>query len=617
MVRLRQRDREDRVESLAEAQDVLLSIAEASEEKTEVTVLLSDGEHRLSSPFTLDAMENPALGRLSVTLAAEEDASPVVHSLIDIPFDAFSPVAGKPYYVCQLKKDGTGEYPRSMDFYLDGERMEMARSRKWRNQPALLREERLGQKKLEGLYIPTDIAEALLGETESARSTLLRMYVQWEHVILHIDAVDPTVRREFGGETYVLLKMGKEFDARYVCGVHYANNTANRPTFITNHLAFLKEKGSYVYDWTTGKLYVIPRTDISKERYSYASLENLISLRGMKNTSLRGITFTGVTSKFVCDNGYLAALFNTERYARRLPHAAVLSRDAIRLSVEDCTFRGFAANGIFLRRRTVGGYVRRCRFENVGMTGVYVGSYDNGYSPVPDPRTVSDELRRKFFDHMSYDIRVEDCYFNHIGYDYPNCNAVHFYLADGVRIRHNTMVGIAFSAVSSGYGWLAHFVPGEFVNVRDVEVSYNRIHNFMDCLRDGGAVYTIGANGETGYGARFNSIHHNYISLADSKDTFRRGIYLDGSTTSWEVYDNVVENVLIPMFNQYHVTEQFTHHVRIDRFYSTTPVDIANNSPHNDSVMLDYYVETDGIEALCEKYPDAKAICEGAGCRLQ
>ena len=230
MVKLICSDMQAQVESLAEAQDVLLSIAEASEEKTEVTVLLSDGEHRLSSPFTLDAMENPALGRLSVTLAAEEDASPVVHSLIDIPFDAFSPVAGKPYYVCQLKKDGTGEYPRSMDFYLDGERMEMARSREWRNPFHLLPEERRGEKPLEGLYIPTDVAEALAdGERDAA---LLRMYVQWEHVILHIDAPDPSVTREFGGETYVLLRMGEEFSSRYVRGIHGANNTNTRPTFI-------------------------------------------------------------------------------------------------------------------------------------------------------------------------------------------------------------------------------------------------------------------------------------------------------------------------------------------------------------------------------------------------
>ena len=238
------------------------------------------------------------------------------------------------------------------------------------------------------------------------------------------------------------------------------------------------------------------------------------------------------------------------------------------------------------------------------------------YYSIPDPRTCTDEERRNVREHTSYNIRVENNYFEHIGYDYPNCNCVHYYLVDGIKVLHNTIIGCAYSGISSGTGWRAHFVPGEFVNVRNVEVAYNRIHNFMDVLRDGAAIYTIGANSVTGYSFRFNSVHHNYISLENSKDHDRRGYYFDGSTTSWEVYDNVVDNSLIPLFNQYHVTEQFTHHIRIDRIYSTTPIDLQNNAPHRDSVLLDYFVETDGIEALCERHPNAKAICEGAGCRL-
>ncbi len=614
MIRIAFENETRSVGTLAEARAVLLSLAEGRKERLDVTLLLSEGEYALSEPFVLNAKENPALSHLAVTVKGEEDARPVVHSLKDLPSDAFIPVEGKPYYVYRMEKDSSGEYPRSCDFYLDGERIEMATSRKWRNQFGLLREHRLGEKELEGLYIPLDIAEAL--SSADCDAALLRMCVQWEHTILHIDTPDPTVTREHEGETYVLLKMGTEFKKRYTCGVHHANNTVDRPTRVTNHLAFLKEKGTYVYDWTRGLLYVIPRGDMASHRVSYATLETLFEIHGMRNFTLSGITLTGTTSKFVCDNGYLAALFNCERYARHLPHAALLASDAVRLTVEDCTFRNIGANGVMLRRKTSGAYVKSCRFENVSMSAVYVGSYDNGYAPVPDPRTCSDELRRKFRDHMSYDVRVENSYFEHIGYDYPNSNAVHFYLADGVRIRHNTMVGIAFSAISSGLGWLAYFVPGEFVNVRDVEISYNRIHNYMDVLRDGGAIYTIGANGVTGYNARFNSIHHNYVSLTRCKDSYRRGIYLDGSTTGWDVYDNIVENVIIPMFNQYHVTEQFTHHVRIWNFYSTTPVDISNNAPQNDSMMSTYYVETDGIEALCERYPRAQMIRRAVGCML-
>ena len=598
---------------LAEARAMLLSIAAEAEERVEVTLLLSDGYHTLKEPFSLNAKTDPALKRIKLTVRAEEGAVPTVCSLAPVDSKGFQAVEGKPYYVCQLEKDGTGEYPRSCDFYLDGERMDVARSRQWRNPFALLREERRAEKELEGLYIPPDVAKTLAeGGIGSAQ---LRMYVQWEHTILHISHVDFSVTKPVKGEDYVLLKMGPEFQKRYTCGIHNANNTGDRETFITNALGFLTEPGTYVYDWTEGKLYVIPKKDIEEESYAYATLENLFVLREMEDVSIEGITFTGVTSKFVCDNGYTAGLFNSEKFGGRLPHAAVLTVDAINFSLSACSFRGFGANAIQMRRSTRGARITNSRFENVGMSAIYVGSYSKTYE-IPDPRTVSDELRRNVREHISYDIRVENNYFEHIGYDYPNANCVHYYLVDGMKVLHNTIMGCAYSGISSGTGWRAHFVPGEFVNVRNVEVAYNRIHNFMDCLRDGAAIYTIGANSVTGYSARFNSVHHNYVSLENSKDHDRRGYYFDGSTTNWEVYDNVVENSLIPLFNQYHVTEQFTHHIRIDRIYSTTPIDLQNNAPHRDSILLEYFVETDGIEALCERHPNAKAICEGAGCTL-
>jgi hypothetical protein len=201
--------------------------------------------------------------------------------------------------------------------------------------------------------------------------------------------------------------------------------------------------------------------------------------------------------------------------------------DAIDFALTECLFKGFGSNAIQLRRSTRGAYIANNRFLNVGMSAIYVGSYHSTYE-IPDPRTVSDELRAIIRAHISYNVRVENNYFEHIGYDYPNANCVHYYFVDGMKVLHNTIMGCAYSGVSSGTGWRALFVPGEFVNVRNVEVAYNRIHNF----------------------------------------------------------------------------------------YSTTPVDMQNNAPHRDSILLDFYVETAGIEALCEKYEGARAICEGAGCHL-
>ncbi len=603
------------MQTLAEVKESVLAAAKAAKDAGRIVELVAELDHKLytlDEPLVFSAKENPELKSVRLSIRAAEGMRPVVWSNKSIT-EPFTKVEGTEYYVCQLSKDENGEYPKFRDLYMNMRRMRIATSPEWRNPFPLLPEERDGKKELEGIYIPYEHAKTLA--EAGIESAELKMYVQWEHTTLHATGVDLAVTREHEGKKYALMTFGEDFKARYSCGLNRCNNTGDRETFITNALGFLTEPGTYVYDWTVGKLYVIPKGDIKKESYAYGDLENLFIFREMENVTVKGLTFTGLTSKFVCDRGYQAGLFNTEREGKRLPHAAVMTVDAIDFALTECLFKGFGSNAIQLRRSTRGAYIANNRFLNVGMSAIYVGSYHSTYE-IPDPRTVSDELRAIVRAHISYNVRVENNYFEHIGYDYPNANCVHYYFVDGMKVLHNTIMGCAYSGVSSGTGWRALFVPGEFVNVRNVEVAYNRIHNFMDRLRDGAAIYTIGANAITGYNARFSSVHHNYVSLENSKDHDRRGIYLDGSTTGWEVYENVVDNSLIPLFNQYHVTEQFTHHIRIDNFYSTTPVDMQNNAPHRDSILLDFYVETAGIEALCEKYEGARAICEGAGCHL-
>ncbi|MCQ2385347.1 MAG: hypothetical protein MJ078_01535, partial [Clostridia bacterium] len=242
------------------------------------------------------------------------------------------------------------------------------------------------------------------------------------------------------------------------------------------------------------------------------------------------------------------------------------------------------------------------RFENIAMSALSIGNPSTAWED-PKNRNVS--------------IHVFNNRFYRIGYDYPTSVAFYVGMVDGLEFTHNTMDRTAYSAVSIGWGWaLVGYELGEKVNIRDAEIAYNKITNYMDLLRDGAAIYVLGANCTERHGGQFNFMHDNYAERDLFCDTSKRGYYMDGSSSNWEVYDNVTSGTHLPIFSQFHCKDQFTHHNYIHDIYTTDPVDPGNHAPWRDTVLGECYYVPEGLEALFEKYPKAREIMENAGCDL-
>ena len=600
-------------DDLASVQKALVSLSASQEERLAVTVTLDGGEYVLDKPFCLSAKECPSLLNLQITFASRKGERAVIHSLRHIEGKRFKKAAGAAYYTYQLSKDENGQFPIFRDLYTNGNRMKFSPSPVFRNPFALLKEERSGEKALEGIYAPYEIAKAIA--EAGITNTELFMYIQWEYAVLRVAGVDLSITKEKDGELYALITFEpSEFAKYYVQGVHSLNNTGNRPTFFQNNVAFL-EKGCFAYIHSGGTLYVNPDddTDIENAVFSYPVLDTLFVLDGMTDLSFKDISFTGVSATFLSKCSYIAPLANV---VKKQPYSAILGKDMRRFTVDGCRFHGLGCNAVQLNGRTVTATVSNSVFTDVGGFGVVIGGYEGGTWQLPRPETASEEEMKRFFLTATYDVYIENNYLEHIGYDYPNSAAIYFGSVDGAKILHNTVIDCAYSGISLGWGWQAFFVPGELFNLRAVEIAYNRVHNFMQLLRDGGAIYTYGANSITSHSLRFNATHHNYASLDDAGDRDKRGYYLDCSTSNWDVYDNVIDNCMIPYFAQYHVKHENPHHVRLERNYSTTPISEQNHAPERDVLMSDAFVVEGSMEELFAVYPKAKEICEGAGCRL-
>ncbi len=602
--------------TLAEIREHILAVAETASEDNviEVVAELDQGGYSVTEPLVFSTEEDPALKNIRLTVKAKPSMRPVISGLRHVSGAEFTPVEGTPYYKYQLEKSENGEYPKFFDFFHGGIRMKKAISPDWGHPFHLLPEQRSGEVKAEGLYAPVEIAQAV--KKSGIGATQLRMFVQWEQYTLRVKDVDLSSTVVVRDRTYALVKFYEEFDEYFVRGVHSDNNIRWCKTFFANTPAYLTEPDTFAYDWTSGAVYVVPTdpSNMAKENYGYSTLSNCFVFKGMTGVTLEGLTFTGLTSSFICETGYFASLSNREKRAGKLRHAAVLTSDVRDFTVKSCNFLQLGGNGLMLRDSTVKATVEDCRFVGVAMCGISVGNYREDR----DGKFIAWEYACDEAQNRSYHVMIENNYLEDIAYDYPSSAAIFLGFCDVARIMYNTINGCAYSGIAAGDGYTYHKVKyqlGEKFNLRDVEIAYNRVVNFMDVCRDGGAVYVTGANCTVEHAPRFNTIHHNFAVLEKEGPVDRVGYYLDGSASNWDVYDNVIIDCQMPLFIQHSIPGQFTYHNRAWNIYSTTPISEGNHTPWRDVLLDNCFVEADGCEALYQKHPEAKTIADGAGYR--
>ena len=373
-------------------------------------------------------------------------------------------------------------------------------------------------------------------------------------------------------------------------------------TILSNHTRFLTPD-SFVYNSKTGTLYYYPKDTLAGHRLEIPCLENLFVFRGMQGLRLKNLTFTGTTSGYICDHGYMAGQANNETRAGRLTHAALLTENLRDFAMTGCRFTELGTNGALMIGRSVKIRIERCLFENIGMSALSIGN----------PTTLWENPQNQ-----NISVCVENNVFRHIGYEYPTSVAFYMGMVDGLRFVHNTMHETAYSAVSVGWGWVqVPYELGEKINIRDAEIAYNRITDYMQILYDGAAIYVLGANCTAEYGRHFNFMHDNYAERDLYRDTTKRGYYMDGSASNWEVFDNVTVGSRLPVFSQFHVPVQYTHHNYIHDIYTTDPIDPGNHAPDRDTILGECHYVPEGKAAMLARFPKAKAIMDEAGADWQ
>ena len=593
--------------TLSEVKESILAAARTAKEAgrhDKFTVELDGGQNYLTEPFVLSGKENPELDSLEITIRGKQPGGTTLQSWRHVWDKEFTPHPERPYYYTyQFEKDENGKYPLFHELCINGAPIERAKSPVFTNPTPLTDDEKSGKVKKEGFYVPIEIARTLaegdIGSTE------LLMCIEWEFLILHVASVDLENTIEKKGAVYALVKFWED-EMDFFTKKSWRLTVEGRNTWFQNSPAFLTEPGTYAYDYKNGMLHVLIRPgDISARGFAveYPTTETLIEIEGLNNVTIENLNFMGVTSKFICENPIYAGQANNLRGQGRLKAAAILADTVRNLTVRNCSFRGIGTNGVQVINYSAGTVIESCIFKNVGMCGVTVGNPTWNWH---------EEKNRTFR------ARIENNYFEHIAFDYPAAPCIYVAQVDGLKLLRNTVCGCAYSAVSVGWNWdPVDWELGERVNIRNAELAYNYFHNYMEVLKDGGAIYVLGSNcNHFSTSERFNCMHDNFAQLDTLvKEYGKYGYYCDGSASNWEVRDSVVLNTDgMPIFSQPH-PQALSYHNTFKNIYSNTPRHVSTHVPERDIITLDYHLLETAPEEFLSVYPKARAIRDAAGCK--
>ena len=126
------------------------------------------------------------------------------------------------------------------------------------------------------------------------------------------------------------------------------------------------------------------------------------------------------------------------------------------------------------------------------------------------------------------DNNIVNNYINRYGVDIPRATGIIAYYTENTNILHNDVTNGGYTGIAFGWGW-----SNKATGSRNVDCSYNYVHDTSLRMHDGGGIYTLSRNENS-------KITNNYI---DGVGVGFRGIYSDEGTADILYTKNVQENV--------------------------------------------------------------------------
>ena len=309
--------------------------------------------------------------------------------------------------------------------------------------------------------------------------------------------------------------------AYYYCRNKMSTSTTN-PWYIENAYELLDTPGEWYLDETgdigKGKntFYYMPKEgeDINQEEVIVPVLEELVNLDGTLEEPVKNVKFEGISFQHTTwlrpgtNKGYPDAQNNVLREydptlsisnhlcREYVPNGAVNFQHTENLEFEGCDFRNIGATALVGKNGCNNTVIRNNLFTKLSGGGIQLGEVDlyteDYYNPSDERKLIRNTL-------------IENNIITDIANEYRCSTGIGAAFPSNITISHNTIYDVPYSGMHIGWGWEKR----EIFATEDVKIIGNLIHDCMQELHDGGAIYTLGYTSNSSY--RMNMIQGNYV----------------------------------------------------------------------------------------------------------
>ena len=279
------------------------------------------------------------------------------------------------------------------------------------------------------------------------------------------------------------------------------------PFYLTNAKELLDSPGEWYHDYRAGKLYYYPHDREETVTAIYPVVETLIEVIGtadrpVRDITIKGVTFSHTTWMRPTEKGHVplqAGMYLTEAYKLRpqidrqnnhkldnqgwlgRADAAVEVRYGENISFEGCRFEHLGGSGLDYVIGCKGGTVSGCKFIDIAMNGLVVGSFSPEglethlpYRPTDNRDVCSGQI-------------IEQSEFCDVSNEDWGCVAIAAGYVSDITIAHNTIHDVSYTGISLGWGW-----NRDSVCMKNNKIHANLIYNYAQHTYDCAGIYTLG-----------------------------------------------------------------------------------------------------------------------------
>ena len=314
-------------------------------------------------------------------------------------------------------------------------------------------------------------------------------------------------------------------------------------SWVENAYELLDTEGEWYLNRSTGYLYYKPLSgqDMSSVKVVAPKLETLLSVTGTLDTPIQSIQFKGIAFSDatwlrpnsaegypVLQSGFLfqgnAVIADQVNNLYKVPGNVVLSA-AKSVTFERNTFERLGGVALSIESGSQSNTVIGNLFRDISGSGVTIG-HMNDHHPSDSRSILKDNV-------------VANNYITRIGEEYYDGVGILGAYTENTLIAHNEIVDVPYTPISFGWGWGATDPGGSEgyttpTPAKNNKIQFNNLHNYMTKLKDGGGVYTLGA--QPGSVIANNYVHGGYLAPGNNKGS----IYLDEATQFYNVTNNVL-----------------------------------------------------------------------------